>query len=564
MEFLSKTQFDKLNSAIDWSIKQFEVPRDKRVSAVKEIVGKHYTANGSSDIMPVNAAKLAIDVYVRYLAARNPRCMMSAKYAAYAPVAKSFELAVNQIPDEINLSRTLRQIVTESLISPMGIAKCGLHTTGSILGYSYGESFVDCITLDNYFCDLSAKTEDQIQFEGNDYWMEFEDFEEWIEAKYRKDIKFDAYDVVGANGEMQANSLTANSTADVYRERIWLRDVWLPKERKLITYGVKSQKQFNVVEYETDMPDPYIKLWYTHVPGNLLALPPIASWRDLNELSNALFRKLGASADAYKEVLNFAGGDDSGVSAFKNAKHGDGINAGGMRQPEKWSVGGVHAPSLAFQQVVKELQSYYMGSLDSLGGLAPMSATIGQDRLLAEAAGAQVRDMSDQVVDFVRKIFKALAYYEWTNPIKTRTIKKDIAGTLIDVEWNQDSKQGDFSYYDVDIDVHKMQDDSPSLRLQKLGVVMQQYVLPLMPAIQQMGGYLDVETLVKTVSQYANLPELQTIVTFPDDPMPQPKSAGSTQQYIGASKSPQGGESQGVESDGASSDMIAQLMSSGE
>jgi hypothetical protein len=514
--------------------------------------------------MPVNAAKLAIDVYVRYLAARNPRCMMSAKYAAYAPVAKSFELAVNQIPDEINLSRTLRQIVTESLISPMGIAKCGLHTAGSILGYSYGESFVDCITLDNYFCDLSAKTEDQIQFEGNDYWMEFEDFEEWIEAKYRKDIKFDAYDVVGANGEMQANSLTANSTADVYRERIWLRDVWLPKERKLITYGVKSQKQFNVVEYDSDMPDPYIKLWYTYVPGNLLALPPIASWRDLNELSNALFRKLGASADAYKEVLNFAGGDDAGVSAFKNAKHGDGINAGSVRQPEKWSAGGVHAPSLAFQQVVKELQSYYMGSLDSLGGLAPMSATIGQDRLLAEAAGAQVRDMADQVVDFVRKIFKALAYYEWTNPIKTRTVKKDIAGTLIDVEWNQDSKQGDFSYYDVDIDVHKMQDDSPSLRLQKLGVVMQQYVLPLMPAIQQMGGSLDVETLIKTVSQYANLPELQTIVTFPDDPMPQPQTAGSTQQYIGAPKSAQGTESQGVESGGASSDMIAQLMASGE
>jgi hypothetical protein len=263
-------------------------------------------------------------------------------------------------------------------------------------------------------------------------------------------------------------------------------------------------------------------------------------------------------------VLNFEGGDDSGVSAFKNAKHGDGINAGGMRQPEKWSAGGVHAPSLAFQQVVKELQSYYMGSLDSLGGLAPMSATIGQDRLLAEAAGAQVRDMSDQVIDFVRKIFKALAYYEWTNPIKTRTVKKDIAGTLIDVEWNQDSKQGDFSYYDVDIDVHKMQDDSPSLRLQKLGIVMQQYVLPLMPAIQQMGGYLDVETLVKTVSQYANLPELQTIVTFPDDPMPQSQSAGSTQQYVGAPKSTQGGESQGVESGGASPDMIAQLMASGE
>jgi hypothetical protein len=561
-ELFPEKQLNKLHTAVDWSISQLEVPRTKRVEAVKDLVGKHYMAGGSDRIMPVNATKMALDIYVRYLAARNPRGLFSAKYPEFVPTAKNFELAVNQIPDEIGLGQTLRQIITESIVSPMGIAKCGLSATGSILGHAYGEPFVDCITLDDYFCDLSARNWEQVQFEGNDYWMEFEDFKEWIPSEHRKDVRFDSYEISGEHGEVRANSLTANSTADVYRERIWLRDVWLPKERILLTYGIKSKKLFNVVEYDDDMPEPYIKLGYTIVPGNLLPLPPVASWRDLNELGNALFRKLGASADAYKEVLNFAGGDDEGVNAFKMARHGDGINTGGMKQPEKWSAGGIEPKALVFYQQVKELFSYFAGNVDSLGGLAQQTQTIGQDRLLAESAGAQLRDMSDQVIDFVRKIFKALAYYEWTNPVKTRTIKKDVAGQTIDVEWNQDTKKGNFDYYDIDIDVYKMQDDSPGLRLQKLGAVMQQYVLPLMPVIQQNGGNFDVEALIKTVAKYASLPELETIVTFPDDPVPQQQASGSTQQYIGAPRTPQNSSGQGVASTGMSSDMMSQLLAS--
>jgi hypothetical protein len=298
------------------------------------------------------------------------------------------------------------------------------------------------------------------------------------------------------------------------------------------------------------------------VPGNLLALPPIASWRDLNELANALFRKLGASADAYKEVLNFTGGDDAGVSAFKNARHGDGINAGGMKQPEKWSAGGIEPRSLIFYQQVKELFSYFAGNLDSLGGLAPMSATIGQDKLLAEAAGAQLRDMADQNVDFVRKIFKALAYYEWTNPVKTRTIKKDVAGQMIDTEWNQDTKKGNLDYYDTNIDVYSLQNDSPTMQLQKLGLFVQQYILPFAPMLPQVGGNVDVEAIIKKAAALSNLKDAETFVTFPDDPMPQQQQqSGSTQQYIGAPQTPEGGGPQGVPPQGMSTDMMSQLMS---
>jgi hypothetical protein len=563
MAKLSDKQFDRLHTAIEWSNRQLAYPRGKRVSAIKELVGKHYMEGGSQKIMPVNALKLAVDIFVRHLAARNPQAMFSTTNPELKVVAKEFEVAVNQIPEEIDLNRTLRQVVTEAIFSPVGVVKCGLHSSGSIMGHAYGKPFVDCITLDDYFCDLSAKSWDQIQYEGNDYWMEFEDFEETAWTN-KKDVKADPFETTGLQGEKQAGTVTANSTADVFRERIWLRDVWLPKEGILVTYGVKSKKIFNVVELGSDTPEPYIRLGFTYVPGNLLALPPIATWRDLNELSNAVFRKLGMSADAYKEVLGFTTSDDANITAFKNAQHGSGMKFTGAK-PEKMTAGGIDTKSLAFWLQLKELQSYYGGNYDSTGGLAASTSTIGQDKLLAEAAGAQLRDMSDQTTDFIKKVFKALAYYEWGDPVKTRSLTKAIPGMSdkIPFEWGPGKKRGNFSDYNIEIDAYSRQDKSPQIQLQKLGAVMQQYVLPLAPMIQQAGGMIDVEALMRNVAKYANLPELAEVVTFPADPVQPQQGSTTQQQYIGAPKTPGGGGS-GSQGPSQADAMVQQLMSQAE
>src|SRR5208337_3159153 len=129
-------------------------------------------------------------------------------------------------------------------------------------------------------------------------------------------------------------------SADQYRDRLWLRDVWLPKEQLLLTVGCNTNTLLKVVEWEGPECGPYYKLGYSDVPGNLLPLPPVALWRDLHELSNKLFRKLGNQAEGQKTVLGFTGGDEESVSNFQKASDGDGIRYTGA-PPQRLTAGGV-------------------------------------------------------------------------------------------------------------------------------------------------------------------------------------------------------------------------------
>ena len=516
MSLLPEKQFSRLREAVDWSSKQLEFQRRKRLEAVKEFTGFHYAEGGNAKRNPVNMLALATQIYVRQLAARSPRVLITTKRSDLRPTATNMELAINQIPDEIGLDSTFRRFVLEAMFA-VGVVKVGLHAVGSALGHAYGESFVDVITLDDYFCDMTAKRFDLIDFEGNDYWLNYDEVmdSDWINKSARADLKPDEYTNNGANGENRAEGIVTSNSAQQYKQKLWLRDVWLPSDGLVVTYGVKSQRILNVVEWEGPAMGPYHKLGFSDVPGNLLPLPPVSLWRDLHELANALFRKLGNQADGQKSVLGFQGGDPEGPEDFKKASDGDGIRFSGP-EPKELKTSGVDAKTLAFFMQCRDLYSYFAGNLDSLGGLAPMTQTVGQDRLLSEAAGAQLRDMAVKTVDSIREVFRALAYYEWHDPIKRRMLQKPIPNTdmKVMVEWNREAKKGDFSLYDLNIDVYSMQDDSPGIKLQKLGAVMQQYILPLAPLIQQAGGTIDAQAIVRDVARLTAMPEIGEYVQF--------------------------------------------------
>lgn len=519
MVSLNEEKFGRLHSAIEWSNRQLETPRKKRLEAIRQFVGYHYSDGGSLRKVPVAFLKLAIDIYVRSLAPRTPRALFTTKTAWLRPIAANFELAVNRIPDEIDLQATFRKVVTEALFS-LGIVKCGLGASSALAGREKSDTFVDCVTLDNLVIDMAAESLDQIAYIGNDYWMDHEKVMEsdWFPKDRKEGLKSDEYAIIGPAGEERAKSVGVNESVSLYRDKVWLRDVWLPEEQLMVTYGVRSKKILKEVEWDGPECGPYYLLGFSGVPGNLLPLAPVAIWRDLHELGNALFRKLGRGADAQKRVLGFPGGHEHDVESFQKSRDGDGCAFNGP-EPKILDAGGIDPKTLAFYLQVRDLFSYFAGNLDSLGGLSPQTSTVGQDRLLGESASAQLRDMAGSVIEFARKLFRALAYYEWHDPVKRRRLEKPIPGTpfSIPVEWNRKTRRGKFEDYDLDIDVFSLQDDSPDIKLQKLGVVVQQYVLPLLPAIQQAGGTLDAQALLRLVSRYADLPELDEIVTFVQD-----------------------------------------------
>lgn len=520
--------FGRLRTAVDWSMRQLDTPRKKRLDAIRQYVGAHYADGGSDKRVPTNFLELAVTIYTQQLAARAPRALISTSDSSLRPFARNMEIAVNQIPDEIDLGGTLRRAVVEALFS-FAVVKAGLCDSGEeVLGHQYGKMFADIVSIDDYFCDMSAKSRDAIQFEGNDYWVTLDAARSMYNDGPATDITPDEHTVTADQGGARAESVGANSGADLYKDMVWLRDVWLVRERKMVTYGVKSLKIFGVSAWEGPVKGPYHMLGFSDVPGNLLPLPPMALWRDLHELGNSLFRKLGRQADSKKTVAAFQGGNDDDVQALKKASDGEGIRYSGQK-PDAITVGGIDAPTLAFYIQIRDLFSYFAGNIDSMGGLAPMTQTVGQDKLLTESATARMSAMRGVTIDFARGIFGDLAWYEWTDPVRARVISKPVKGTDISVRsaWSADTRRGRFEDYDFDIDVYSMQDDTPTIKLQKIGMAMKEYVLPALPSIEAQGGQVDFKSLLAIVAKLGNIPEIEDIVKFVDPSTIQPPAAGA-------------------------------------
>lgn len=524
-------ELNKIHEAIKHSCQMLEKPRAERVEAVQAFCGSHYVKDSICPATPVNLIELAVTIYVRHLAARSPKCLVSTAVPSLRPFAADMEIALNQIPGEIGLSATLRRAVLEAIFS-IGIVKVGIGSTNDNAKIG-DEPFVSIVQLDDYFCDMSARSWEEVQYEGNEYWMDTEQ----IKDLYGVSLDEDEYQGDSTNGQAQARSLTVHEDVKALHSRVLLRDVYLVREGRMVTYAVSSLKLLRDEPWDGPEGSPYVKLWFSDVPGNLMPMPPVAVWKDLHDLENALFRKLAKQAAAKKTVVAFSGGNDEDIARLKQAKEGEGFRYNGPK-PEQITVGGLDQPNLAFAIQVRDLHSIIAGNLDSLGGLSPQAGTATQEKLISDSSSIRIRAMSDATVDFAKQIFRRLAWYMWTDPVRERTIVKSTssgAGALfITKQWTPETRDGDFLDYNFDIDVFSMQDDSPSARMEKFMAIYERVILPMQPQLEAQGAYIDIQAIFEYVGRNTNLPDLSDFVVFPNAPANERMPSGGSPhpQYI--------------------------------
>ena len=518
-------ELSKLHESIEWANQTLAKHRAERVDAIMSFCGSHYVKDGTCPATPVNLLELAVTIYIRLLAARAPKCLVSTDISALRPFAADMEVALNQIPGEIGLSGTLRRAVLEALFS-FGVVKVGLGATNEN-GKIGDEPFVSIVQLDDYFCDMSARSWEEVQFEGNEYWMDTAQ----IKDLYGVELGEDEYHGTSQDGQEQARSVTVAEHGTPLYPRVLLRDVYLVRENRMITYAVSTLTKLRDVPWDGPEGSPYIRLGFSEVPGNLLPLPPVAVWKDLHDLENALFRKIARQALDKKSVAAFPGGNDEDIARFKMAADGEAIRYNGPK-PETLAAGGVDAPNLALAIQLKDVHSSIAGNLDSLGGLSPQANTATQEKLISEASSARIRAMSDATVDFAKAIFKRLAWYAWTDPVRERTIVKSasrhLPGLAVTKKWTPETRDGDFLDYNFDIDVFSMQDDSPTTRMEKFLSVYERVVLPMLPQLQEQGAVIDLHAILEWVGRNSNLPELTDFVLFPDAPPDQRMPGGGS------------------------------------
>lgn len=525
---------NEIHDCVEASRRQLEFTYREHVDSIEQFVGNHYKENGTRKATPTNLLELAVTIYERLLAARTPKCLVTTEMPELRYFAENFSLVLNQLPNEIGLGDTIRRAVKSAMFT-MGVVKIGIAGTDPRPNIG-DEPFVSLVNIDDYFVDMSARSWDEIQFEGNDYWMDTET----ISQVYGVDLPGDDYSGDSTTGIKQANAISSGEARTPLHARVLLRDVYLVRENTMLTYAVQTQKEIARRPWDGPEGTPYVKLWFSDVPGNLMPLPPVAVWKDLHVLANQIYRKLAKQAVSKKTLAGVTGGSDEEVRRIKLAEDGTAVRVSGSHI-DKIDIGGIDNGNLAFFLQNRDIFSLLAGNLDALGGLSPQSDTAAQDKLITEAASARIKAMSDRTTAFARAIFKRLAWYVWTDPVRVRKVRKYGSKEFnvgVNVKWDPKTRDGDFLDYNFDISVFSMQDDSPATRMQKLQNVFNSFVIPLQGMIQQQGGYIDVSALMDYIGKNVNLPELTDFVKF-QNAMPQPSpSAGLPQPSYVSTKSP--------------------------
>ena len=584
----------RLSKAVRWSRDRMEVFRTRRRELVELLVGAHYSDNGSDKRQPINLLDLASTIYKTQLAANAPRVLCTTRHESLESSAVEMELGLNHLlENEIDFETTTQRWVDTSLTQPFGIMHVRLISHGKVeiegdepeaegFWHDYGQPNADVIDFDDFVLDMDAKRWDQVQFVGHRYRADKEALKESGRFDPDKIEKLKPYrrDIYNEDGDERTETISRGDHHGYddtqYRDTVELWDIWIPAENKIYTYeatqdfdsveGSFSGEPVGVEDWYGPEGGPYHLLMLQEVSGQIMGLPPAAGWRDLHELVNTVYRKLGRQAERQKEVGVVPGHATEDGETVINANDGDLVKTNSPGQVAQMKFGGIDQTNHGFVVDAIGRFSWMAGNLDSLGGLSPQAETATQDKLISKAANQRIASMQKRVYKATRKAVEALAWYLFYDPLIELPITKQVRGTgrTLQTTYESANMEGDFLQYNIKIEMYSMQDQTPGSRLEMLQMVVGNLVMPMMEQMMQQGMSLDMPRLLSLVSRYANMPEVENIIVYAGadqmhpDPVgtPPAKMANTTRTY----------ERRNVPSanrQGADNAMIQQLMGGG-
>ena len=515
----------ELHDSIGSHNKGFDDYRDLRRESIKLFCGDWYNKASRTEKAMVNYIDQVIVIYESLLAPTLPHCEMTSNIENGGPVAADLGLAINEIARKGKLVTEINKALVDALFC-MGIVKVGLCLTDYVDGIARGNSFAKRISMDNYFCDLIANDRSEMQFEGDDYYVSAD----WAKENYDYVCKTptDEY-AVSEDGNDQTNQARDTQSLKQYKPRVQLRDVFLPQERRFLTYSIKDRVILSDNKWDPEF-SPYKILGFRWVPDNIIPLSPIAVIFTLAKKCNELLLKCYAQGNWQKNITTFPNSDKKAASDFKKALDGDAISATGNAKATTVGTSGVQQPTFMLALKMADLVSESAGGLQSLGGLGPEAETAKQEGIVNKSANMKVQNMSQKTEEFVQEIFEAIAYFTYDDPDLDLDLQKPILDTkmTIPIKWNLDRAEGDYEDWHFDFEIVAEPDNSSNGKLKRLLGVMNEVILPSAQLIVDSGGQLDAEEYFGLISEWSNLPELKRIITFNGQPMQEAQGANGT------------------------------------
>lgn len=535
------TRFKALKDAIPQSLTQLKPFRDELASALKAYTGTHY-GQQTGDDRPINMLQLSIESLLQQLSSRAPQVLCITHRTELQSAAIELELALNEALKKIQFEKEHRLWVL-SAIFLVGIMEVGLDIVdspeidGEVLPIT--EIFCEAIMFDDFVYDTNATKWDkrQVGFWGHKYRMSLAQAKQ--EPSFDKAARANLKAVEKPDSTKDGTSKVSKSHGSLidndFNEMCEIWQIFVPQENEIVTFAIDGgDMPLKTVQWKGPSHGPYHMFGFNPVLNNVMPLPPVANWIDLDDLQNRLYTKLGLQASRQKTIgITDLQGVKDGQNIIKTGD-GDVLAVGQPGSFKEVSFGGVDNQTLGFALNVKAMCDFAMGNLSGQMGLGSSAQTLGQEQLIKQAASVRMGSMQGALLSATELILKDIAFYLHNHPTQEFNLTREIVGTdmKLPIKWPRrdngfgietDVRTGNAEDYPISIEPYSMQEVSPGQRAQLLRQIWHEDILPGV----QLGVQPDFNVYLSQLAKYYDLPELRNIVKMAQESQdPQERTGG--------------------------------------
>ena len=546
MDLESKSDINRLFSAMDESRQALRPFREKRTEMLRQFVGSYYSSAGAPHEVLVNLMNMTAEVYAIGLAAENPRVRVSTEFRDLWPFAFRYTKTLNDYLKAMRFSQILQRTVLDAFFT-FGVAKVVQADWESVqleddVWADPGRPHIVRVSPDDFGMDMGSKDIRRCRFMWDEYRVSWDSvrsdpsYDKSVLKRISPTSKWD-------RGEEDANQISAGALVDddEYGPMIDLMDVWIPELDAVAVFPRHVEGPPLKVVEAGPTGGPYHYLSFADVPDNLIPVSPAANLMGLHVLYNGLLRKQGRQAQRQKTNPTYRPSSADDAERMRKVRDGEWVKVADPSGVNVVSQGGVDPTNTAFSLSVLDLFDRQAGNLRAMAGLGAQTGTVGQEQLVHQAASRKEARMQQRTHEFVASLMRSLGHLFWVDEALAIHSEVEVApntGVFVDSSWNPELREGAFWQYNFEIEPYSMNYEAPEVKAQKMEHAIAQLV-QLYPMLQAAGGEIDVQELVKHYAATMSLPELENVITFAvpsaqqrPEPTERIKPAETTRNYV--------------------------------
>ena len=554
---------DRLRESCRKSRESLHYMRRMRKTFIESYVGPYYSEDTAHLAEPIGLVKLYVQVMSRALIPKEPRVEYDTHDLSQLAAVDQMQAWVNEEIKRSYLADKLRRWVFDGLFAD-GFVKVALASPAdaAMNGWNYrsGVPVLRNIDLDDIAFDMHARCFEETEWVAHrvriPVWVANE-----LWAKGRR-VKFEEEEEGDYNleGDERLNTLARGTGHRAeFEPRVTVWEVFFRNYNLVVTLfddgglpaGADSKFQdgtkmgpLAVQKWIGPPCGPIHKIGFGTVPDNVLDTSPVAQIYRLNVALNRAYMKLIDDAENYKEVIPYRGSNVDDHGRLKQAVHGEFVQYEGNDRPVPLAMRVPQQGLTMFCDHMRQTWDFIAGNIALLGGRAPSSRTLGQDKMLNENASAGVADMQGTVISKVNQIFEAFNWYYWYHPEKVMESKKVVnndytmSRRLYPYRPNDEETQELMAAGEtvrkgqipqIKLDVYSLAHMSPQMRSELISGVVRE-MAPFMQMLQAAGIQFDLAEYLEMKSRLLDEPSLKRIFRYNEPPIPQETQPGERGQ----------------------------------